>query len=62
LFLETARSLNAGQVLDDVLQTLLEASLQLTHAERGFVFLRRDDGELRLMAGRDSHRRQRKDR
>jgi sigma-B regulation protein RsbU (phosphoserine phosphatase) len=53
LFLEAARKLNAAQVLDDVLHTLLEASLRLTHAERGFVFLRQDDGELRLAAGRD---------
>ena len=31
----------------------LEAALRLTHAERGFVFLRHPDGELRLAAGRD---------
>ncbi len=53
LFLEVASKLNASHVLEDVLQTLLEASLRLTHAERGFVFLRQDDGELRLAAGRD---------
>jgi serine phosphatase RsbU (regulator of sigma subunit) len=53
LFLEAASKLNTHQVLEDVLQTLLEASLRLTHAERGFVFLRQDDGELRLAAGRD---------
>ncbi len=53
VFLEAARKLNTSGVLDDVLQTLLEASLRLTHAERGFVFLRDMDGELRLAAGRD---------
>ena len=54
VFLETARKLNNVGVLEDVLQTLLEASLRLTQAERGFVFLREGaDGELRLAAGRE---------
>src|SRR5271166_4488391 len=53
VFLEAARKLNTSGVLDDVLQALLEAALRLTHAERGFVFLRQNDGELRLAAGRD---------
>jgi phosphoserine phosphatase RsbU/P len=53
VFLEAARKLNTSGVLDDVLHTLLEAALRLTHAERGFVFLRQPDGELRLAAGRD---------
>ena len=53
VFLEAARKLNTSGVLDDVLHTLREAALRLTHAERGFVFLRHPDGELRLAAGRD---------
>src|SRR5271166_779927 len=53
VFLEAARKLNTSGVLDDVLQALLEAALRLTHAERGFVFLRQNDGELHLAAGRD---------
>jgi sigma-B regulation protein RsbU (phosphoserine phosphatase) len=54
VFLETARKLNNVGVLEDVLQTLLEASLRLTQAERGFVFLREGaGGELRLAAGRE---------
>jgi len=53
VFLEAARKLNTSGVLDDVLQTLLEAALRLTHAERGFVFLRQPDGELQMSAGRD---------
>ncbi len=54
VFLETTRKLNNVGVLEDVLQTLLEASLRLTQAERGFVFLRDGvGGELRLAAGRD---------
>ncbi len=53
VFLEAARKLNTSGVLDDVLNALLEAALRLTRAERGFVFLRDSDGELRLAAGRD---------
>ncbi len=53
VFLEAARKLNTSGVLDDVLNALLEAALRLTRAERGFVFLRRADGELYLAAGRD---------
>src|SRR3974390_2402041 len=39
-FLDAARKLNNANVLEDVLHTLLEFSLGLTKAERGFVFLR----------------------
>jgi sigma-B regulation protein RsbU (phosphoserine phosphatase) len=53
VFLEAARKLNSTFVLEEVLQTLLEASLRLTQAERGFVFLRDLTGELRMAAGRD---------
>jgi serine phosphatase RsbU (regulator of sigma subunit) len=55
LFLEAARKLNTGAVLEDVLHTLLETALPLTYAERGFVFLCEDDGSLRLAAGRDKN-------
>ncbi len=54
LFLEAARKLNTSGVLDEVLVTLIDATLQLTRAERGFVFLKRADGTLRLAAGRSS--------
>jgi serine phosphatase RsbU (regulator of sigma subunit)/pSer/pThr/pTyr-binding forkhead associated (FHA) protein len=53
VFLEAARKLNSTGVLAEVLQTLLEASLRLTQAERGFVFLRDPLGELQMAAGRD---------
>ncbi len=53
VFLEAARKLNSTNVLVDVLQTLLEASLRLTKAERGFVFLRDATNELQMAAGRD---------
>jgi sigma-B regulation protein RsbU (phosphoserine phosphatase) len=54
LFLEAARKLNTARVLDEILVTLVEATLRLTHAERGFVFLRARDGRLRLTAGLDA--------
>jgi serine phosphatase RsbU (regulator of sigma subunit) len=40
LFLEAARSLNSGLVLQDVLRNMLEYALRLTKAERGFIYLR----------------------
>lgn len=54
LFLDAVRKLNATSVLEEVLVTLLEATLRLTHAERAFVFLRDKSGKPHLSAGRDS--------
>src|SRR5581483_1633404 len=56
LFLEAARKLNTSGVVDEVLVTLIDTTLRITHAERGFVFLRAQDkeGTLRLAAGRNS--------
>jgi serine phosphatase RsbU (regulator of sigma subunit)/pSer/pThr/pTyr-binding forkhead associated (FHA) protein len=53
LFLEAARKLNTSRVLDEILITLVEATLRLTKAERGFVFLYDRNGKLRLAAGLD---------
>ena len=54
LFLEAARKLNTIGVLDEILVTLLDTTLTLTRAERGYVFLKAEDGNLRLAAGRNS--------
>ncbi len=54
LFLEAARKLNTAGVLDEILMTMLEVTLRLTRAERGYVFLKEDDGTLRLAAGRNN--------
>jgi sigma-B regulation protein RsbU (phosphoserine phosphatase) len=54
VFLDAARKLNSTSVLDDILATLLETSLRLTQAERGFVYLLGSDGELRLALGQDA--------
>lgn len=40
--------------LEDILAAMVDAALRLTGAERGFVFLRQPNGELRLRAGRDA--------
>ena len=54
LFLEAARKLNTAGVLDEILITLLDATLKLTRAERGYVFMKAEDGSLSLSAGRNS--------
>ncbi len=54
LFLEAARKLNTIGVLDEILVTLIDATLRLTRAERGFIFLRDNEGNLTLAAGRNS--------
>ncbi len=54
LFLEAARKLNTVGVLDEILMTMLDVTLDLTHAERGYVFLKDEDGSLRLAAGRNA--------
>jgi serine phosphatase RsbU (regulator of sigma subunit) len=54
IFLEAARKLNTTGVLDEILLTLLDVTLKLTGAERGYVFLKTAEGKLRLAAGRNS--------
>jgi sigma-B regulation protein RsbU (phosphoserine phosphatase) len=54
LFLEAARKLNTAGVLDEILMTMLDVTLRLTRAERGYVFLKDDEGNLRLGAGRNN--------
>ena len=54
LFLEAARKLNTIGVLDEILVTLLDATLRLTRAERGYIFLRDGEGKLTMAAGRNS--------
>lgn len=54
LFLEAARKLNTIGVLDEILVTLIDATLRLTRAERGYIFLKDAEGNLTLAAGRNS--------
>jgi phosphoserine phosphatase RsbU/P len=54
LFMDAARKLNTIGVLDEILITLLDATLKLTHAERGYIFLRDASNTLTLAAGRNA--------
>lgn len=54
LFLEAARSLSSGLVVDDVLRNMLGYALKITRAERGFVYLKDKAGEPALACGLDS--------
>jgi phosphoserine phosphatase RsbU/P len=53
LFLEAARKLNTIGVLDEILVTLVDATLRLTRAERAYIFLKNEEGKLALAAGRN---------
>jgi len=54
LFLEAARSLSSGMVLQDVLCTMLSYALKITRAERGFVYLKDKAGHPALACGINS--------
>ena len=53
LFLDAVRQLNATRVVDEVLATLLDSTLRLTKAARGFVY-RIEKGTPQLVTGRDA--------
>ena len=50
--LEVARSLQSSFSVDDVLNTVLDAALAVTSAERGFLLLIEKDGELKVRRAR----------
>jgi phosphoserine phosphatase RsbU/P len=54
LFLQAAQSFNNTRVLNEVLNTMVEYTLRLTGAERGFVFLGESSGTLKLECGLSS--------
>ncbi len=53
LFLKAAQSLNSYGAVTDVLRTMLEYTIRLTRAERGFVFLGDSPDSLRLECWQD---------
>jgi serine phosphatase RsbU (regulator of sigma subunit) len=55
LFLKAAQSLGAVGALNDVLCTMLEYTIRLTGAERGFVFLGEKAETFQLKCGQDQH-------
>ena len=52
-FVEAARRLNELGAIKEILAALIDTTLSLTGAERGYVFLRDATGEFTLAAGRD---------
>src|SRR3954466_1160899 len=56
LFLEAARSLTGGVVVNEVLRNMLDYALKITRAERGFVYLKNTEKGVRpaLACGLDS--------
>ena len=52
--LEAAGKLSTAGARDEILLALVESTLKLTGAERGYVFLKQASGQLRLAAGRNS--------
>jgi sigma-B regulation protein RsbU (phosphoserine phosphatase) len=53
LFLQAAQSLSTIEAVQEVLRTMLEYSIRLTGAERGFVFLGESSDKFRLECVRD---------
>ncbi|HEX5236087.1 MAG TPA: SpoIIE family protein phosphatase [Silvibacterium sp.] len=51
-FVEAARRLNDVGAVQQILEALIDTTLELTRVERGFVFLRGPAGEMSLAAGR----------
>ena len=51
--LDVALALQSSLAVDDVLDAAVDAALVVTQAERGFLMLRQDDGELRTKVARD---------
>lgn len=54
--LEGLRALGSGRVLDDVLALVLDSAIEVTGAERGFIMLAGDRGQLEFKLGRAQDR------
>jgi serine phosphatase RsbU (regulator of sigma subunit) len=54
LFLDAARSLSAGLVINDVLRNMLDYALRLTHAERAFLYEKIETDVPALICGMDN--------
>jgi phosphoserine phosphatase RsbU/P len=50
--LEGLRALGTGRVIDDVLALVLDSAIDVSGAERGFIMLASDDGDLEFKMGR----------
>lgn len=54
LLLDFSQRLRSAGGLEDILAAMVDAALRLTGAERGFVFLREESGDLKLSTGRSA--------
>jgi sigma-B regulation protein RsbU (phosphoserine phosphatase) len=52
VLLEGLRALGSGRVLDEVLALVLDAAIEVTGAERGFIMLANETGELEMKLAR----------
>lgn len=52
VLLEGLRALGSGRVLDEVLALVLDSAIEVTGAERGFIMLSADGGELEMKLAR----------
>jgi serine phosphatase RsbU (regulator of sigma subunit)/pSer/pThr/pTyr-binding forkhead associated (FHA) protein len=50
--LEGLRALGSGRVLDDVLALVMDSAIEVSGAERGFIMLATDEGQLEFKLGR----------
>ena len=50
--LEGLRALSSARVLDDVLTLVMDSAIEVGGAERGFIMLANEDGELEFTTGR----------
>ncbi len=55
LLLEVARSLHSSLSLEDVLTSVVDAAIRVTHTERGVLMLKDETGELQPSVARDVH-------
>lgn len=55
--LEGLRALGSGRILDEVLALVLDTAIEIARADRGFIMLGEDSGQLdfKLARGRDRH-------
>jgi sigma-B regulation protein RsbU (phosphoserine phosphatase) len=56
VLLEVARALHGSLSLEDVLTSVVDAAIQVTHTERGVLLLRSKDGQLEVSVARDAGR------
>ena len=57
LLLEVARSLHSNLSLEDVLTSVVDAAIRVTHTERGVLLLLEENGSMRASVARDSRQR-----